>query len=218
MLKVEFHCHTLYSLDSLTKPEDLVKKAFEKGIDRVAVTDHNTIKGALIAKAFDPERVIVGEEILTTEGELLALFIQEEVPALMPPMKTIEILRQQNAFISVSHPFDRQRSGWREEGLAELIPFIDAIEVFNSRSLNKRINQKAMNFAKTHKLPGTVGSDAHTTRELGMATLTLPAFDNSDELRRVIKTGIQHVRLAPWWVHFYSTYAKIFKKISRLNK
>ncbi len=120
-LRIEFHCHTIYSKDSLTRPEDLVKTCRRKGIDRVVVTDHNTIAGARAAQVIDPELVIVGEEIMTTRGEILAAFVSEEIPKGLTPGETIRRLKDQGAFISVSHPFDRWRSGhWQEEDLLEI--------------------------------------------------------------------------------------------------
>ncbi len=110
--RVEFHCHSRYSPDSLSSARGLIDAARDRGIDRLVITDHNTIRGALAAKALDPERIIVGEEILTQRGELLAAFVSEEVPAMLDPQEAIQRLRQQGAFISVSHPFDRARSGW----------------------------------------------------------------------------------------------------------
>ena len=118
MPRMEFHCHTIYSKDSLTPPQRLAEACRRKGIDRVVITDHNTIAGAKIAQAADPERVIVGEEIMTTRGEILAAFVTTEIPALLTPGETIERLREQGAFISVSHPFDAWRKGgWEEEDL-----------------------------------------------------------------------------------------------------
>ncbi len=122
-MRLEFHCHTIYSPDSLTKPEALLKACARKGIDRVVVTDHNTIRGALEARKIDPQRVIVGEEIMTQQGELLAAYVQEEVPKGLPALEAIAALRDQGAFISVSHPFDITRRGharwvrrWRRNG------------------------------------------------------------------------------------------------------
>ena len=88
-LRVEFHCHTVFSKDSLTSPQKLVDACRRKGIDRVIVTDHNTIAGALAAQAIDPKLVIVGEEIMTTRGEILAAFVTEEIPARLSPQETI---------------------------------------------------------------------------------------------------------------------------------
>ncbi len=140
MLRVEFHCHTLYSKDSLTSPKRLVKICRRKGIDRVVVTDHNSIAGARAAQALDPELVIVGEEILTTRGEILAAYVMEEVPAGLSPPETNHILKEQGAFISVSHPFDIYRGGhWDEADLLEILPDVDAIEVFNSRCWSARV-------------------------------------------------------------------------------
>jgi len=211
-LRVEFHCHTQYSKDSLTSPERLIKACHRKGIDRVIVTDHNTIAGARAAHALDPELVIVGEEIKTTRGELLAAFVTEEVPAELSPQETIGILKEQGAFISVSHPFDIYRSGhWDEADLLEILPDVDAIEVFNSRCWSPEFNREAQRFAEVHNVPGTVGSDAHAPLELGRAVLLLEQFQGPDELRSIIRRGIPEVRWSSPWVHLISRYAVIRK-------
>jgi len=111
MQKVEFHCHTIHSKDCLVSIEDLHAAASKKGLDRVMVTDHNSIEGALKAVELDPQRFIVGEEIMTQQGELLGMFMRELIPPGMPAMLSIELLRSQGAFVSVSHPFDTLREG-----------------------------------------------------------------------------------------------------------
>src|SRR5271157_1668521 len=98
-LKVEFHCHTVYSPDSLNFVPDLLKRSREKGIDRLIITEHNSIYGAQLARELDPELVIIGEEILTQKGELLASFVKEKIPAGLTPMEAIERLKVQGAFI-----------------------------------------------------------------------------------------------------------------------
>ena len=213
MLRVEFHCHTHASKDSLTTPRELVETCRRKGIDRVVVTDHNSIVGALAAQALDPERVIVGEEIMTTKGEILAAFVTEEIPARLTPQDTIRRLREQGAFISVSHPFDQFRSGgWKEPDLLEILPLVDAIEVYNSRCFLPRFNREARQFAEKHNMAGTVGSDAHAAFELGRSLLLLEQFDGPDEMRKVIRNGIPKVRWSPPWFHLTSRYATIRKK------
>ncbi len=113
---VEFHCHTNASKDSLTQPADLIAAARHKGIDRLIITDHNTIAGARAAQVLEPELIIIGEEIMTTRGEILASFVTEEIPAGITPQEAIRRLKDQGAFISVSHPFDKFRSGaWEED-------------------------------------------------------------------------------------------------------
>jgi predicted metal-dependent phosphoesterase TrpH len=210
----EYHCHTIYSKDSLVQPQALVAACRKKGIERVIITDHNSIQGALEAQAIDPERVIVGEEIMTTQGEILAAFVQEEIPAGLTPQETIRRLKEQDAFISVSHPFDHTRSGhWQEADLLEILPFVDAIETFNARCLLPSMNRKAAEFAARHGIPSTVGSDAHTLWELGRATLTLPNFNSASELRSVIRQGVPQVRSTGIHVRLASRYAVLSKKI-----
>jgi predicted metal-dependent phosphoesterase TrpH len=213
-LHVEFHCHTIYSKDSLTPPRDLVEACRRKGIDRVVVTDHNTIAGARAAQMIDPERVIVGEEIMTTRGEILAAFVSEEIPRGLTPRETIRRLRQQGAFISVSHPFDQWRSGhWQEDDLLEILPEVDAIEVYNSRCMLPRFNQRAQRLAEKHRLAGTVGSDAHASFELGQSLMILEPFQGPDVLRNVIRRGIPKVKPSPAWVRLISRYAVVYKKL-----
>ncbi len=210
-LKVEFHCHSIASRDSLSRPADLVAAARQRGLGRLMVTDHNTIRGAVEARRLDPGLVVVGEEILTLDGELLAYYVQEEIPRGLVPEDAIRILRQQRAFISVPHPFDRGRHGWELEDLVRITPLVDAIESFNSRSQLPVYNDQSAAFARAHSLAITVGSDAHTLGEVGRSTLTLPDFNSGDELRQVIRQGIPETRLSSPWVHFGSLWARIKK-------
>jgi predicted metal-dependent phosphoesterase TrpH len=212
-LRIEFHSHTLASKDSLLRPADLVAAARRKGIDRVIVTDHNTIWGARAAQKLDPERIIVGEEIMTTRGEILAAYVTEEIPPGLSPQETIHRLRGQGAFISVSHPFDRLRKGnWALEDLMEILPLVDAIEVFNSRCMLRRFNAEAQAFARRNGIPGTFGSDAHAAFELGRSLLVLEPFAGPDELRAVIQRGVPQVKWSPPWFHLVSRFATIRKR------
>lgn len=187
LIRVEFHCHTAVSMDSSNRIDRLLKKAHERGLDHLCITDHNTIKPAIKAKALDEHLVVVGEEIRTTEGELLAYFVTNEVKPDQSPMRTIELLKNQNAFISVAHPFDCRRHHWSIETLNKLLPYLDGFEIFNSRSFDLSVNAQAADYALKNNLPGMVGSDAHSLVELGLASMHLPNFSTADELRLVIR-------------------------------
>jgi predicted metal-dependent phosphoesterase TrpH len=214
MVSIDFHTHTSASKDSLTSPQRFVDAARRKGLDRVVVTDHNGIAGAQAVHALDPVLIIVGEEIMTTKGEILASFMTEEIPRGLTPQETIKRLRDQGAFISVSHPFDSWRNGaWELEDLLEIIPMVDAIEIFNARCTNALDNQKALEFAREHQIPGTVGSDAHAAFELGKAWLVVPEFSGPDGLRKCIRQGQVQGGLSPIWVHFFSSYARWRKMV-----
>lgn len=213
-LTIDFHAHTSISKDSLTSPERILSAARRKKLDRLVITDHNSIAGALAAHALDPERIIIGEEIMTTKGEILAAYVSREIPRGLSPQETIQQLREQGAFISVSHPFDSWRNGaWKMEDLLEITPLVDAIEILNSRCSTAADNQRAKEFAFQYKLPGTAGSDAHAAFELGAARMVLPQFNGPEELRKVILDGEVKGGLSPFWVHFFSFYARWRKMV-----
>jgi len=218
-VRVEFHCHSSYSKDSLVQPARLVAAARQAGLDRLIVTDHNSIGGALATQKLAPELVIVGEEIMTTRGELLASFVKEGLPHGLEPIEAIRRLRAQGAFISVSHPFDWLRGGhWELPDLLEIAPLVDAIETFNARCMNMQPNQLAADFAREHGLPGTVGSDAHTMREVGRATLILDDFNNAEELKKVIPGARQETMLSSPWIHLASRYASTLKQLGIVRR
>ena len=147
---------------------------------------------------------------MTTKGEILAAYVTEEIPAGLTPQETIRRLREQGAFISVSHPFDQFRSGgWKEADLLEVLPLVDAVEVYNSRCFLPRFNREARQFAEKHNVPGTVGSDAHAAFELGRSLLLLDRFEGPEEMRLVIRRGVPKVKWWPRWFHLSTRYAAI---------
>jgi predicted metal-dependent phosphoesterase TrpH len=189
-ITAEFHCHTSYSRDSQTDISALVRTARERGIDRLAITDHSTIAGALQAKEIAPDLIIVGEEVPTNRGELIGYFIKEEIPRGLSVHEVIRRLKDQGAFISIPHPFDVVRHGWHLEELLDLISEVDALEVFNARCLKASYNDKALTFARQHHIPMLAGSDAHALSEIGLALTHLPEFRTADELRSAVKDTI----------------------------
>jgi predicted metal-dependent phosphoesterase TrpH len=214
VLTIEFHCHTNASPDSRLTPAALVAACRRRGLDRVVVTDHWSLAGALEAQRLAPELVIVGEEVLTDRGELLVAFVSKEIPRRTPYRQAIADLRAQGAFISVSHPFDPRRSHWTLAELEELAGLVDAFETFNSRNLRPEYNSAAVDFAARHGLPGTAGSDAHTAEELGHATMRLPDFSDADGLRAVIGQAEYKTQTSGAWVRLASRWASLLNKMS----
>ncbi len=213
---IELHCHSDASRDSLLQPAAMIRQCQQRGLGKVAITDHNTIAGARAAQALAPEFVLVGEEIMTTQGELLAYFVKEEVPPGLAPEEAITRLRAQGAVIGVAHPFDRWRKGaWREADLAAIISLVDAVEVFNARCLFAADNERAAAFARQHAKLGLVGSDAHSFIELGRAALRAVSADTPAELLAAMATGEYVARLSSPFIHLTSTFAKYYKGLRR---
>lgn len=211
-IRVELHAHTHHSEDSLMLPEKMLAVCAQRGIDKLAITDHNRISGALAAAAIAPERVIVGEEIKTTKGELLAFFVRETVPAGLEPNEAIQQLRAQGAFISVSHPLDSVRSGaWEKADLLEILPLVDALEVFNARGLLRQADRQVERLAQESGLLATAGSDAHSYLELGRSGMRLPAFRDAAEFRPALASAQVIRRRSSYFVHLLSRYASLRK-------
>lgn len=215
LIDADLHCHSIFSPDSSNTLPKLIERAKLRGLSKLAITDHDTIRGAVKAQEIDPELIIVGEEVQTTEGELLALFVKKEVPGNLHPMAAIEELRKQNAFISVSHPFERRRDGWNPDVLIKIVPYLDAIEVFNARCELRSMNDLAQAFAKKHGLAGTAGSDAHVLWEVGSARVTLPDFSTVDELREAIKKATISGKLSGGMVHLGSRWAWMMHRFGK---
>ena len=217
LIKADFHVHSIASWDSLSKGEDLYRRAKEIGLGKLIFTDHSSIAEGLRMQKMYPDFVIVGEEILTTKAEILAIFVKEEIPKDIEPLEAFKRLRDQGAFISLSHPYAPLRFRWTEEEMEEYMPWLDAIEIANARNL-PGMNQSAQQFAAEHGLCGTAGSDAHGVPELGAMGLELPDFHTADELRESIKSAKVFGTESPLWVRVYSRGAVLRKGLDhKLN-
>lgn len=208
-IKIDLHLHTAASFDCSTHPSQVIRQAKRRGLNRICITDHNRIAGADLAQQIDPDFVIMGEEILTTEGEILAFFVKERVPPRLSPQETVLALKEQGAVISLSHPFDPYRQHWSLETIEALLPDIDAVEGFNARCINRHINEQAMRFAAERGVAVTAGSDAHTVREVGMAYLEMPCFSTAAEFRAALSQATICGHYTPNWSKLMSTFNNI---------
>jgi len=215
-MKVDFHVHTCYSRDSFTSLEAVIEACRKRGLGKVAITDHNTIAGALALSRMAPDLVIVGEEIKTDVGEIIAYFLEEEVPKGLPVQEAIARVREQGGLVGVSHPLDR----WRREamGLTHLLSIIeqvDMLEAFNARTTFPSNNRRVLDLAREWGLPVTAGSDAHIPWEIGRAYVEMPAFNDNDkeEFLRSLSQGQIVGRLTTPLIHFASTWAKFIKRL-----
>jgi predicted metal-dependent phosphoesterase TrpH len=170
---------------------------------------------ASTAKALDPELVIVGEEIKTTHGEIIAYFVSEEVPAGLSPKETVARLRDQGAVISIPHPLDSKRnSAMGLESVLTIIDDVDALEVRNARCVLVKDNDAAAELAVQHGKLQTAGSDAHIPYEIGNCYLEMPPFeDNAESFLASLSQAVPQGEVSPFWPHFASTYAKIHKRV-----
>ena len=175
--RMDLHIHSKYSDDGVLDPEEIVRIAKKKGLDGIAITDHNTIKGGQKAQRYESEefKVIVGAEILTDRGEITGLFLSKEIESTHLE-DVINEIKAQGGMVAVPHPFD----GLRRSAFPiteEYAGLVDAIEVFNSRCVLGRYNRRALEFAARYGLPIIGGSDAHHASEIGLAGIVTHSHD-----------------------------------------
>jgi predicted metal-dependent phosphoesterase TrpH len=181
----DLHMHTSWSHDCLVEPEELLDRAEEEGLGAIAVTDHNAFGGALEAADLGRERpltVIPGEEIKTAgQGEVIGLFLQEEIPRGLSFEETIGAIREQGGLVYLPHPFDRMHSIPDAATLHKHLADIDVFEVYNARLLFEQYNDEALRFARKYNLTMGAGSDAHVLQGLGTGGLRMRAFRDPEE-------------------------------------
>lgn len=179
-VRVDLHTHTMWSGDATTTPDELAAAVAETAIDVLCVTDHNAIAGAVrLGRSADfGARVVVGEEVRTTAGELIGLFLTERLPFGLRPEEAAERIRAQGGLVYVPHPFDEMRHCLAEPALVALADagLLDAVEVFNAKTSLPVLNRKAADFAAARGLPGGAASDAHVPSALGAGYVQMPDF------------------------------------------
>jgi predicted metal-dependent phosphoesterase TrpH len=182
---VDLHMHTDWSHDCSTPAADLLEHAEHIGLGGIAVTDHNVFGGALEALELARGRelvIIPGEEVKTDgQGEVIGLFLEEEIPRGMSFAETIEAIREQGGLVYVPHPFDRLHSIPDPSTLHRHVSEIDVLEVFNARLLRDSFNDEALRFAQKYRLLQGAGSDAHVLQGVGTGAVRMRRFDGAEE-------------------------------------
>jgi predicted metal-dependent phosphoesterase TrpH len=222
MMKIDLHCHSQASPDCVTPLVDIPARCAQRQIGVQAITDHNLIWGAqklrdLVAEqAGDTTprlKVIVGEEISSTEGEIVGLFLKQRVEAGLTPEATVEHIKAQGGLVLLPHGFDPlKRFRLRPEALVRIAGAVDIVETFNARISNPRWNRAAVQWAEAHDVLMSAGSDAHTLVDIGSAWVEVPAqqVHSPQDLLDALQDGVP----VGEWTH--PIIAFLFKMWDRL--
>jgi hypothetical protein len=193
LIAVDLHLHTSWSHDCTIPVVDLLDHAAEIGLGAIAVTDHNAFGGALEAVELArgrPLAVIPGEEVKTDgQGEVIGLFLEEEIPRGMSFADTIAAIREQGGLVYLPHPFDRLHAIPDPATLHRHLPEIDVFEVFNARLLRESFNDEALRFAHKYRLLQGAGSDAHVLQGVGTGALRMRRFEGPEEFLLSLRTA-----------------------------
>lgn len=189
----DLHMHTSWSHDCSIDAAELVDHAEAEGLGAIAVTDHNVFGGALEAADYARNRnlvVIPGEEVKTDEqGEVIGLFLRQEIPRGLSFAETIDAIREQDGIVYVPHPFDRMHAIPDPRTLHRHLADIDVFEVYNARLLFEGYNDEALRFARKYNLTMGAGSDAHVLQGVGTGALRMRAFHDQEEFLLSLRTA-----------------------------
>lgn len=214
MYKIDLHTHSYGSPDGSLKLSHY-KRMLESGaLDIIAVTDHNKVEAALTLQKALGDCIIVGEEITTTEGEIIGLFLRETVPGGLTPKQTIAEIRKQNGLVYVPHPFETVRKGLSEKSLAKITGDIDILEVHNGRAVFQNHSNQAGTWVKKHEVAGAASSDAHGYRGWGKTYTCIAEKPTRKNLVRLLAEG-SYAMHAPGVIGLL--YPKINRAKSRLH-
>lgn len=213
----DFHCHTRFSRDSILREETFIRKAIERGLTHVCVTNHNNVEGAIAVrdKAIelglqDQLTVILGEEVSTADGEVVGIFLTKTIPRGLSANETADEIHRQGGLVSIPHPFDPFRQSHIKPGplrnLAD-VGKIDAIEVFNSRITIQSHNAQAAAFAAQYGIPGIACSDSHSAFEIAMCFNSLPPFDSAEQLKAGLPQNEWHGSRSSTFIHLTTRFA-----------
>ena len=213
----DFHIHNRFSRDSILSEDKFIRVALERGLTHVAVTNHNNVEGAIAVRdraaalgVDDQLKVILGEEVSTSDGEVVGIFLERTIPRGLTAEQTADEIHAQGGLVSIPHPFDPLRASHIRRLPLEALAAagkIDMIEVFNSRVTFSRHNQQAADFASRHGIPGIACSDSHSAFEVAMSFNALPAFATAEELRQGLGENEWHGTRSTVLIHLTTRYA-----------
>jgi predicted metal-dependent phosphoesterase TrpH len=214
---LDMHIHSRYSRDSILSLREIHACAKKERISPI-ICDHNSIQGSLKYQQmgyYHDESIpsIISAEIKTTQGEIIGLFLNEEIPPYQSPEETLDTILDQGGISIIPHPVDRYRkSAMKYEIITSLLPKIHALEVYNSRTLSNADISGAKKFAIEHGLLITGGSDAHCKWELFQTTIRIAPFDSPKEfLKNLRNANVLYKRSLP----IYHTVSIITRKLRR---
>ncbi|HEV2966703.1 MAG TPA: PHP domain-containing protein [Candidatus Dormibacteraeota bacterium] len=190
-MRIDLHLHSRYSHDGQSTLEELVERCAECGLDRIALTDHNTVEGALKLAKIAPDLTIIGEEAKTREGEVIGLFIKRRLPPYLRPEEVMDMIHEMGGLTYVPHPLDRHRSNFNAERIVELADRIDIIETYNAWC-EPAENHAAARLAKDLDKVAATGSDAHAASELGLSWMEIDEYASPQDFLEKLRNA-RHV-------------------------
>lgn len=210
-VKIDLHTHSVASHDGGLSEQDYRTMVAEGGLDCIAITDHNTVSFARKMHDDLGEKIIVGEEIMTRDGEIIGLYLKDTIPAHLSLKETIQHIKLQDGLVYVPHPFETVRHGVRSAALASMIEEVDIIETANGRAFFQNRSPLAKAWAVRFKKAGAAASDAHGPRGWGRTYNELEKMPTKKTLVKLLHSSIPTVR-------FPGVAGILYPKLNKIKK
>ena len=211
MFKIDLHTHSKASPDggiNARQYEDALSTGL---LDCIAITDHNRIDFAQEQSKRLGDKIIIGEEIMTSGGEIIGLFLKEKIPANLTPIDTIKLIKDQQGLVYIPHPLETFRHGLQINVLEEIIGLIDIVEVGNGRALNQSKYSQILVWSNLNHIIGAASSDAHGILGLGNTYTSVSEIPNRLNIKELLNKGTPIIKRP-------SLRALLYPKLNRLNK
>jgi predicted metal-dependent phosphoesterase TrpH len=213
MYKIDLHTHSEASPDGGISAAQYEKAITTNRLDAIAITDHNQVEFAMLLHKKLGDRIIVGEEIMTTVGEIIGLYLVEPIPSGLSPLETVKRIKEQGGLVYVPHPFESFRHGLHPAVLEELVDYLDIIEVCNGRAFLQDRSSQTVIWAKLNRVIGAASSDAHGLRGLGKTYTRVKELPTRATMTDVIGNGTPVTERPGLRALLYPRYHRLRKRI-----
>lgn len=190
--RIDLHTHSHASPDGSIRTGDYLRMLLQGRLDAVAITDHNTIEEAVELHQQLGDRIIIGEEITTTAGEVIGLYLTEVVPAGLSLLEAVRCIRGQGGLVYIPHPFETVRKGITAEDLETIAKYVDIIEIHNGRAVFQNRHRRAVTWSKQHTIPGAASSDSHGRVDWGRTYTIIDELPTRKNLKKLLQTARYH--------------------------
>lgn len=218
MYKLDLHTHSYASNDGSIKPEQYQAALSSGLLDYIAITDHNRIDTALEIQKSLGDHIIVGEEISTTEGDLIGLFLKKVIKPGLSPAETIKAIKAQGGIVYVPHPFETVRKGMQQAIMNELAGDISIVEIHNGRAVFQNRSQKAIIWATMNHTARAASSDAHGAHGLGKTYTLVSEAPTAKNLLELLRKSQVIVARPPLKTLLYPKLNSARKHVKRYTK
>lgn len=215
MYKIDLHTHSSASPDGGITADQYAHVLSTNLLDVVAITDHNSIAVAAHLREQLGDRIIVGEEIMTTGGEIIGLYLKERIRPGLSPLETIKQIKEQNGLVYIPHPFESIRKGLHPAVLEEVVDHLDVMEICNGRAFLQNRSAQTVIWTKLNHIVGAASSDAHGLRGLGKTYTRVKELPDRDNLVKILMHGVPVTERPSVRALLYPKYHKLRRRLKR---